>query len=460
MSKPELLVAADFQPLLNLLAQFQESAQHPIQIKYLLNLCVVLLRKEPELMSTSDIISEGFCSNLWIKMTQLAYRNSSTNLATSRDNLSLLRLLIEYRKFESNAFIETIVENVLNNEIKRSDETARLLIAMFRTVNIDVLEKSKELRVGVINWLNPKFSAHTIIKVMASAGEISLNSTSELYALCTLTKVDHSSQPQSNIVAEANDDFSRSMQSLETNLQYRNLSKLIVVDIKSGANPNVAPKHCLVDTNNVKAVIVDSYHEELEKVLNPIEAVHSLQDKSDDFAKMVKSLATYIRVLQQFVNYESLDDEKYNKSFLTKRVLIKVEQINMAIEALIDARQDDKEVFDVAGHLLTVYNNEISPMVMQLTIGNQKNRSVIKWCAKNLERITPSSKSCSLIVINNENELDYERKTQLRCLLVLTHLSAHDNEDSVTAFQTIEDHEFDVNCQYDVHILFEILKVS
>lgn len=444
-----------------MLAQYQKCAENSIQIKYLHSLCAVLLKKEPDLLAMSELISVDFCDKYWFQIIQFAYRKSSTNVPTQRDNLDLLCLLIEYRKFESTAFIETIIDNVVRNEIKKSDETVRVLITAFRTVNIDAFEKSKELRVAVINWLNPKITAQEAIKMSV---DVDIDLMSELYALCILTKADLSSQPQTCALKNTLDDFSGFIKNLQTNLQYRNLNKLIVVEADLGANSThlsvpILPRNALVHSNALMAVIVDLYYEELEKALSPNIDIHPSQDQSNDLGKMVKSLAIFMRVLQHLINYESLDEERYSKSFLTKRIQINIDRINMAIGALIDVNQDDKEVFDIAGQLLTIFSDEQSAMVAKLTISDHKNRSIINWCAKKLERIQNTDKACNLIVINDECKLQFERKIQLRCFLLLTHLSAHENEDGAIAFSVLENHEFDVKCQYEVYTLFEIIKV-
>lgn len=460
---PSLLSPQDYQPVLKLLADFQKTIQLPIQIKLVTDLAAIMLSKEKSLVSSSTVISEDFCHALWLKIAQLAFRNSASSLPTSTDNLDLLRLLIENKKFESNAFIVTIINAIRNNSIKKSSKSIQLLISVFRTVKLDVLEEAKEMRIGVINWLSPNVRANELKRVIETSDKIDLSLMAELYALCILSKTDSviptafcdNSGEMSTI-----HDFTSFIKTLEENLQFRLMNKLIVVEAtKIDRIPKYIMPNILPNSNLLKSVVVETYYAELEKILHPDDEFRLTENPAEDFSTVATSLATYLNILHHLIRYESLDEDRYTKSFLTKRVQIKVQQMNMSIDALINSNQDSKEIYDMLDKLLNVFKNDLSPLLTKLIIGDITNRSTINWCIKKMMKIRPKDILMEYNSITDASTLSFERRVQLKCLTLLARLSGYDNEDGAIAFDGIRDHEFNFNCRIDLFIVFELIKV-
>lgn len=461
---PQLLAAEDYQPMLKVLTEFQETIQYSIQLKSLKKLCAVMLAKENDLMLVSALITDEWCNEHWYRIAQLAFRSSTTNLSTSYENLEILCLLIKHRKFESNSFVEIIIKAVTSNEIKKSDEAVRLLITIFQTVNIDAFTDAKEVRISVINWLHPQSSPHEFVKSVQNSSKLDVNLVSELLALCILSKISYI--PQCSISNDISDEFTIFIGNLETNLQYRRLDKLIIDEDANKVVNRIKsiPKITLTDSNQLKAVLVVSYYNELEKVLNPDNRFELTQNRTEDCNQIAISLATFMRILQNLINYEAIDEEKYQKSFLTKRIQIKLDQMNIALDPLINAQQEPKEILDIAERLLTVFNDDISPMLIDIIVGNQKNRSIVNWCHKklstarlgDLEEVSTVNASA---VISNLHKLTIDRRIEMSLLLILVQLSAHENEDGRLAFEHVEEFDFDVMCQRDLFVLFEVMKV-
>lgn len=464
---PVLLSAEDYQPLLKLLKDFQETIKYPIEMRTFIDICTVMLSKEAEIMSSSTILSETFCNEQWIAISQLACRNSGTNSTITGDNIKLLRLLIEYKKYESLLFIGTIVDAVLLNSIKRSNETLQLLATIFRNVNIDLLHNGKELRLNTIQWVNPKLKPAEFLKQMVNVGKIDVKLTGELYALCVLSKLDQLKQCPSTETVESidtNDEFTRFIRELETNLQYRKLSKLVVFNSREEKEQRERkPSNGVVASDVLKTMIIETDYEELRKALNPgnsnPEGFTLTQDVDQDLKQVATSLGIHLQILQQLLNYESMDADRFNTSFLKKQIQMKVGQMNVAMRALISANQEAKEIFDAAEHLLSIFHNDLSPAVNKILFVDQGNESIIRWCIEKLQTVEPGDSQNDSTVIMYETELSFERRVHVKCFLALAHLAADSGANGIAAFDHIMNFGFDYECQLDTFLLLAVMKV-
>lgn len=64
----------DFQPILNLLVDLQSGLKYTSQIDGFLKCAEVLLKNEEQFFKESQILNEAFCSGLWIKIVETAFR--------------------------------------------------------------------------------------------------------------------------------------------------------------------------------------------------------------------------------------------------------------------------------------------------------------------------------------------------------------------------------------------------
>lgn len=464
---PILLSAENYQPLLLLLKTFQEKAKNPIEIKTLTDICAVLLSKETEMLSRSTSCSEDVCNEHWVSMSQMAYRNSAANSNTGRDNIKLLRLLIAYNKFESLAFIVTVVKAALSFAITRCDETFNLLITIFKHVNIERLDDGKELKHATIRWIIPKLDLADHISLGRELCEVDDKLKGELAALCVLSKLEQIKQWPTNEASEANginDEFMLFIDELEKNLQYRTMSKLIVLN---SCNPikqkSLTPISSVVHSHLLQPIIVDSAYEELGKTLNQIncnsDELQLSQHVDYNLTEVVTSLTMCMSILHHLLYFEAMDAGRANNSFLNKQIQLKINQMNMVIRASINISQTETEIKDTAETVLRIFNNNFSPIVNNLLSANQQNEPLIKWCIKQLDEVQLCDTPLDSTVIMDETKLSIERQVQLKCLLVLAHLAASNNEDSITAFDYISNYTFNNECQLDTFIFLTVLKV-
>lgn len=457
---PFLLAAEDFQPLLKLLVDFQPTIQYTIQIKIFINIVEVMLLRENDLKSHS-VIQESFLIEHWNKILQLSFRNSTTNIATSQDNLSLLKILIDFKKIMSMDFLETLINAILSNSIKKSDASIDLMISVFRSVNIDLLKNVPAIRTGAINWLSPRESIIDLKKLLESDGKFDSHLAGELNALCVLSKAEKLDSHRTISCKQDNtDEFQTYIKELELNLQYQSIRTLIITE-SNGKNTNTSQTlgEKLPDTNSTQTVINESYLQELEKVLSLDDDFKITENCVDDFMIVANSLATYLHVLNYFLVYKSMDEEYFSKSFLKKRIAIKVEQLNMIAERFLGMKQESKDVFDILDKLLLILNEDLLPIIRNYVLSQPFNTMLIKWLAQQLSH-RPRSSSQNIRLLENVNELAFRDKIQLKCFVLLAYFSTFKGDNGTAAFDAIADYEYNYECVEELFMVFEIVKVS
>lgn len=459
LNNPSAIMAEDFQPLLSMLVDFQSNIQHSVQIKICIKIVKILLLKENVLKKDTTIISETFLNEQWCKMAELAFRNSATNSSTSLENLTLLKHLIDHKKMASTIFLETVINAVLTNSIKKSNSSIDLLISIFRSFNVDLFKNATEIRVGIINWLSPRIKASDLKSLLANDGHLALNLVGELYALCVLSKAEKFSIREYNEIINSN-EFSVYIKQLEYVLQCQTMRKLIVVECSNEIKTEKNMKEeQLPDSNSIQTTIIETYYTELEKALRPDDEFKMSDNPFEDFVLIANSLATYLHVLNTFLKYKSMDADKYTKSFLTKRILIKIEHLNMIAERFLSLRQEPKDIFDILEKLLLIVNPNLSLLLRDYVLGQRFNIMLIKWLSKQVKPIQmPDSQYFQMI--KHENELSFEHKIQVKTLCLLTNFSKFDEENETAAFDAISNYAFNFSSIEDLYVIFEIIKVS
>lgn len=459
---PLLLTAEDFQPLLKLLIDFQPNVQYAVQIRIFTNIAKVLLARENDLKGHITM-QEAFLTEHWNKMIDLSFHNSATNNTISSENLILLKILIDFKKTLSNDFLETILNAILSNSIKKSNISIDLMISIFRGVNTDLLKNAQTIKIGIINWLSSRVNAIDLKKLLENDGKLDLNLVGELYALCVLSKAEKLDNHRTVTSPNYNDadEFSTYIKELELNLQYQSVRKLLAIECnnKNKIENQSSAEEKLPDNNSTQTVINETYLQELEKMLSLDDEFKITENCFEDFMIVANSLATYLNVLNHFLKYKSMDDDYYSKSFLKKRILIKVEHLNMIAERFLSMKQESKDVFDILEKLLLIFDKNLLPILRNYVLNQPFNLMLIKWLTKQL---TNRSKSNSkyIRVLKNENELEFYDKIQLKCLVLLAYFSNFDGDNGTAAFNAIADHEYNYECVEDLYMVFEILKVS
>lgn len=457
---PTLLQIDDYQPLLKLLTDFQPTIQFSVQANIFNALVSTLLSKETDLKTKSSMISATFCSDHWFKIMQLAFKNSATNNTTTQVNLKLLQILINNKITISHEFLATIIREILSNSIKKSNLSLELLISIFRNVNTDLFENAHEIKTALINWLSPKVKASELKRVIANDEKLDLRLISELNVLCVLSKMEMITKSMTKSIKESDcDDFTATIQHLEHHFSYLVLNKLIVIDGLTENTDHLTATNlfALPATDSIKAVFNETFYADLEKILNPDDNCPSTANVTDDFMIVSSSLGTYVNVLNQFLAYQSMDTDKYKKSFLTKRILLKIEHLNLIVERF--GKLDQSDVSDILEKLELIWNENLHPILRQHVFEPNYNKTLIKWLTSQLSS-RPRANSTTLCVLKSINEMPFNEKIQLRCLTLLAYFSAYGDENALIAFRKIEEFIWNFKCNEDLFIILELVKVS
>lgn len=344
------------------------------------------------------------------------------------ENLDLMRILIENKVIVSHDFIKEVIGEVTKmSHIKKSNQSISLLISILRNVNVDMIENVATLKMAVMKWLSAKAKLSELKKVIESSSTIDKQLISELYVLCVLSRQENtnkrSHQTEEASVQEDADVLEHKMfiADMVQNLQYRMLSKLIVSDNLQCTKTNESN---LIETlpeskNDVKAFINETIFTELENLLhddNANENINSTNETSlENFLSVATSLVTYVNILNALVGYESIDSENFYK-YLTKRIFLKVGQLNAIVNNFSNSFNIDRnpnDVNEVVEGLLSIWHDKYHTIIAENMFIVANNGSIIEWLTEQL-RQNHREESLVLTPLQTIGQLSFKGKWQRR----------------------------------------------
>lgn len=449
------LQAEDFQPLLQLLHDFHQTVKYPIEIKILTNICTVLVCTEERFRTESNVLREGFCTELWYKIGQTAFRTSSHSEILT-ENIRLLRVLIVYKQSAlPNTFMSTVLKTFLSDSIQKCNDVIRLLIAIFQHTNINTLENGRSLRTLTLRWLH---KSDLKLKIR-EAESIELHLKSELSVLCLFTKINSEIAFKQRVCSMIEPDditkYKQFIAQLKCDILFKSLDQLIVLKAKP-------TKLCtLIELplpTELKSVINEEYFEELFEILGADTEIELTDNSHRDFTLVATSLAIYLHILNQLIAYESLDREKFQKSFLIKKTHFKMTQMEMTIKELERSEKIiGTQVLSVMDKLQDILCSDFYP-VLKDAISGCDMRETIAWLHdKSKSDVCRDSRN--ITVHTSEHQLNIAHQVRYRAFMLLANLSAK-NVNSDEAFAAIADNQFNFNSNTDLFIMHQLMKVG
>lgn len=459
---PKLIRVEDYQPILRMLSDLQSKIKYSVQAKVFNDLVGTLVAEEARLkVNSTGTILDSFCTEHWHKIMQMALKSCATSNEIAVQNVELLRIMIENGYIVSHAFIETIAREILSNTIKKSTTSVCLMIALFHNVNMDVLMSGDKIKASVINWLSPKVDASELKRIIGSEADIDIALVAELYVLCILSKTNKSNKLSFENVQRMHCDgssFDVIIANMRRQFSYQLFDRIMAIDCSRDVDRATAQKwsSSLPEANTIDVVMNEKLYAELERSLNPDDNFQPSPNAMDDFTIIASSLNTYVNILNQFVVYNAFDHAKFEKSFLCKRIAIKITQLSSIMDRL--AGCDEKDQFDVVEKMNAIWKFGLHPLLEQLIFERDCNGRLIDWLARQLR--TGSGSSQLPLKRLTFADLSSARKMQSKCLMLLARFSTYDDENGQRALQALEDYEYDTKSSEDLFNMFEVVPVS
>lgn len=478
VSFPHLLGIDDYQPLLKLLADYQSTIRDASDMISFSKIITTMLDAEVKLIAVpSSPIRSSFCTEYWHKIIEFAFKQAATD-KIQNENLQLMGILVTHGVIVSYDFIKTIITDITKmTRIRKSNDSIGLLINIFRSINVDLINGIDDIKMSVITWLSTRIVATELKRVINSGVDMDDKLIAELYVLCILSRQGQSNtfvkkfDNQKNNAQTVNastmtpDEYRSEIREFEKNIQYGALSKLIVCDLKNDLDQNKR-KHIrfLPDRSKVKAIINETFNAKMEESLLSNDSATGSEDNNhlENFLFVCKSLQMYVNVLNCLIEYEAMDTEALNTSNLKKRMLIRIAQLNdifAKFDNRINFRQSPEDVNEIVDRLLEIWNDDNHLAVANI-IYTQKNDSIISWY---LKQLIPSQSAASLVMttLKHENEMEFQYRVQLKLLTLVAHFSAWDNIDSDNqVIKGIREYDFELTRNEDLFMVFELAKVT
>lgn len=442
---PYSLTDEDFQPLLQLLFDFQATIEYPIQIKILRQIVQVLLVKESE-FETSQLINREFCDGIWQKIAQNASRSSATNRPNLLENTKLLQTLVTYKQLQA-AFIQSVFETYLSSSIPRTNQSIQLIITIFQHTNIDSLNNSERLRSDTLNWLHTTSMAMEL-KNISSCDVIDVRLKAELSVLCLFSKRDSSLLSQS---ADSPSDHKSDMDDIETKILFRCLKKMIFTQSTRQHINKPLRSELLPQANQIRSIMNETYLRKLESMFSDVQMT---DNPFEDVINVVSSLHLFVLILNELIAYKALDQKSFDASFFTKKLKFKIEQLDMCMIRLATGRYEGKENMEIIEKLMEVLNDTVHPLLAQMIKSHSLN-GIVSWLKHIVNERHERNSRC--LLMKSYSQLKFDQKIRFKAFSLLSYLT--DGISGSDAFEVINENEFNLQSNGDLCIVLHLIEV-
>lgn len=440
---PESVNDEDYQPLLQLLFDFQGTIESPIQIATLRRIVHVLLVKAPE-FETSQLVNMEFCDGIWQKIAQNALRISATNRPNLLENTKLLQTIVAYKHLPA-IIVQSIMETYLS--IPRTNQSISLIIAIFQHINVDSLDNSDRLRSDTLNWLHTTSIAMEL-KNISSSDVIDMKLKAELSVLCLFSKVDAHNflQPR-----DSPSEHKTNMEDIERKILFRCLNKMIFTQTRAHGIDKSERSESIPGANEIRSIINEIYLRKFESMMTDVQ----MTDNSfEDVINVVSSLHLFVLILNELMAYKAMDEHSLNASYFAKKMKFKVEQLDMCMTRLATGRYESKENMDIIEKLMEVLNHTVHPVLSQI-IKSQTLGGIVSWLNHIVnDRRERDSRS---LLFKAYNQLKFDQKIRFKAFSLLCYLT--DGINGVDSFEIINEYEFNLSSNGDLCIVLHLIQV-
>lgn len=176
------------------------------------------------------------------------------------------------------------------------------------------------------------------------------------------------------------------------------------------------------------------------------------------FEAVTATLGMYVQLLDQLIAYGSMDAARAQKSFLAKRLHMKLQQLEMCMSTFGQRAGvfGAKNTRDVLQRLRSVYHVDVHPWLAAMLLSKEMVH-LTRWLRHVVYdgRDGHRSKDSKRVFLRDESELNDVNQLRLEAFVVLAYLSEEANE--TLAFGIIEEFGFNLRNNTDLLIVVRLL---
>lgn len=440
------------------MADFQEAVTHSTQITILSTVCNILLEKYKTILANDIKTQIFFCNTLWQRIAEKAIQKRN-NSALFTEYIRFIQLFFHHQYELPKIIVVNLLRALVDNYKDRTNESIELVGLIVKNLNLNTIENGKEIQVKTLNWLYPTIQNLNLKQLMKGDDDITVNKIAELTVLCVFSKFKSENDQllplsSSTFCVEEKKfvDYQKYTQKLCENLQFKSLNKLILLP---SLITNDTRSIELPMTNELKSVINEEMFQKLYDILMEKDA-NTDETDVDDFKTFIMhstKIILYTNIVHQLIAYESLDKHYFRKNFLIKKIILKLEQINMALSKL-NAVIHNKQSMDILTKLSTIFSNQFCEILCDIFC-QQHLDNLLNW----LKYQITSEEYCpaKLIELKTYDSLSFVDAIRYKSFMILSYLCVGTNADA--ASDIIMNYEFDFNYNGDICIVLQLIKV-
>lgn len=348
------LEIVEFHTLLLLLSECQATIEHDFEMYAFTKCCYILLKRDEEFKLNTHSLTINLCNELWHKIAEGTIRVCTSINKQSMGNHILLQLLIRYQKYPSSSFIEDVVKIFLSKSTIKRDLTLQTLTTVLKSFNLDSLPNGKELTKKILSYTFEKSSLSNLTQIISTTAneKLSAQTIAQIGAICCLSKTDVVNYSRSEKLNEEKlfgsnwnlsqqVDYKKEVSEMVHLILLKENERLLIEDedfikVENWADQNA--KNIDFPTQ-IKCILDEGMFEELVNVTEfknkIIDERSNLDEIQDYLQRVIENNELMIHLANSFFEFEALGQEKFEGSFIAKKIDFHMQEIERLFEFIM-----------------------------------------------------------------------------------------------------------------------------
>lgn len=471
--------------IIKILSECQSSIVLKEQLYTFTKCCCVLLERDESFKKHANVIVYSQCEKFWHLIADQTARICTSSNKHAIESHGLLQLIIWHQKYSSDNFIKSIVKIFTTNSVVKCDYTLNTLIIILQAFNLDSLQNGTEMAGDILQYIFERITVDLLKKIQVfTVGEKPTHQiVSKLAVMCCLLKTDmikylnmkKSKLNETELLEKICDSeiqkiYTDQVDEILNLIQLKCNARFIITSNeyqKSTSTEQISELRSLPMPTDLKCIIDGKLYEDLMKLtefrMKTIGDDSSIMEIKDYLLSVMDNNGLMIHLASEFLKFEAFNKEKYESSFITKKISFNLQEIERLFKLLRGKSMDRMDLNDKFNILTSIqlmfkghYHREIGERVRSIDL-----KYCLRWICEQVEfEFVQYTRDRRPMKIGKNEFINAQMDEKMR-MLAITTLCEYLNYDGVNENEISEylcsNVGFHIVNNMDLHTVFRIL---
>ncbi|KAG5684498.1 hypothetical protein PVAND_013728 [Polypedilum vanderplanki] len=478
----DALTNDDIFEVLNILSACQSQIRTTKQQYSFTVCCLVLLQRDETFKIYGNKIIYGQCEKMWSNISEEAARVCTSSSENSVEAHGVLQLLIYYKKLTSGSLIKRIINLFTTNSVIKCDYTLYTLITILQSINLDSMSNGNELALDMLKYIFEKSKIDVLKKISTMSNEKPTHQTiSKLAVMCCLLKTDLVKYMRNLKLSESKllnkiidttqlQEYKNEVTKTIQLIKFKSCYELLFEHNEPVANEKFNNEMISAMPIELKCIIDQKCYEELMKLTEfqtkCIGNDSSLIDIKNYLRDIMENNMLMLNLASEFLKFEAFNQEKYESSFITKKIDFNLQEINRLFSLLTQQnnRLDSRDKYNIMILVKSLFENSYHSVVGS-KIRSQSLIECLKWILKQANFIHLSkddddnNMSQSKFSIDASKKIHNDEKISYLAIISLCEYFYFEGVDKTELENMILSTKLNVDSNMNVHAVLKVAEI-